>query len=528
MPYPSITPQEIEKELKTRFLQTGFLSLANLPHPSTFKDMERATTRIVKAIHTGEKIMLIGDYDVDGVTSTTLMKMFFNDIGVELEWIIPNRFKDGYGLSPSLIPRVEGYDLVITVDNGISAVYASQLCKEKGIDLIITDHHIVPSTIPEAYAIIDQKQEGCTFPYEEVCGAQIAWYLIASLNRALNTKIDTKAYLALVSIAIIADMMPLQHINRAMVISGLKLLNTSQLPAIRAFMEKLDKVALNADDIGFQIAPVLNSSGRMDDAKWSVEFLLSSNIYDARVRLERLIDFNNARKAIEQQITDEATTKANLNDNVLVITGEDWHEGVVGIVAARVGRRFEKPTLILTKSEQGELKGSGRSFDACNLFKITEPCRPLLHKFGGHDAAIGLSLPFENLELFREQINKNYELEKYEKSSFDPDILGELSFSHINFTLVNKMKLYEPYGQGNPRPKFISSNVIIEDVNDMGKEKEHRRFTFSQNGATQQAVLFKTKEVFNIGQVVRVIYGINENHFNNRITLQLMVEKIIK
>jgi len=527
MPYSPIIPQQIEKKLKERFFINGFLSLADLPKPSTFKDMDKATARIVKAIHTGEKIMLIGDYDVDGVTSTTLMKMFFNDIGVDLEWIIPNRFKDGYGLSPNLIPRVEGYNLVITVDNGISAVYASQLCKEKGIDLIITDHHIVPSTVPDAYAIVDQKQEECTFPYEEVCGAQITWYLIASLNKALNSQIDIKPYLGVVSIAIIADMMPLQHINRAMVTAGLKLLNRSELPAIRAFMDKLDKVALNAEDIGFQIAPVLNSAGRMDDAKWSVEFLLSDNIYDARVRLDRLIDFNTSRKAIEQKITDEAIEKANLNDNVLVIAGEDWHEGVVGIVAARVGRRFEKPTIILTKSEQGELKGSGRSFHVCNLFKITEPCRPLLHKFGGHDSAIGLSLAPENLEQFRKQINQNYELENYEESHFDPDILGELRFSHIDFTLVNKMKSYEPYGQGNPRPKFISSNVIIEDVNDMGKEKEHRRFTFSQNGATQQAVLFKTKEVFHIGQVVTVIYGINENHFNNRVTLQLMVEKIV-
>ena len=527
MPYFPITPQQIEKKLKERFFINGFLSLADLPKPSTFKDMDKATARIVKAIHTGEKIMLIGDYDVDGVTSTTLMKMFFNDIGVELEWIIPNRFKDGYGLSANLIPRVEGYDLVITVDNGISAVYASQLCQEKGIDLIITDHHIVPSVIPQAYAIVDQKQEACTFPYEEVCGAQIAWYLIASLNRALKSEIDIKPYLGLVSIAIIADMMPLQHINRAMVTAGLKLLNRSELPAIRAFMEKLDKVVLNAEDIGFQIAPVLNSSGRMDDAKWSVEFLLSDNIYDARVRLERLIDFNTSRKAIEQQITDEAVEKANLNDNVLVITGENWHEGVVGIVAARVGRRFEKPTIILTKSEQGELKGSGRSFHVCNLFKITQSCRPLLHKFGGHDAAIGLSLASENLEQFRREINQNYEAQNYKETSFDPDILGELHFSHINFNLINAMKSYEPYGQGNPRPKFISSNVIIEDVNDMGKEKEHRRFTFSQNGITQQAVLFKTKEVFHIGQVVTVIYGINENHFNNRVTLQLMVEKII-
>ena len=527
MPYLQINPKSIEELLKARFKDEGFLSLADLPKPSTFKDMDKATTRIVQAIHRGEKIVLIGDYDVDGVTSTTLMKMFFNEIGVELEWIIPNRFKDGYGLSPNLIPRIKGCDLVITVDNGISAVTAALQCKEQGMDLIITDHHLLPSVVPEAFAIVDQKQPDCNFPHAEVCGAQIAWYLIASLNKALNAQIDMKSYLGLVSIAIIADMMPLQHINRAMVVAGLKLLNRSELPAIRAFMEKLDKVALNADDIGFQIAPVLNSSGRMDDAKWSVEFLLSSNIYDARVRLERLVDFNNSRKETEQKITDEALALVNPNDDVIVVAGDDWHEGVVGIVAARVGRKFEKPTIILTKSEHGELKGSGRSFHICNLFKITNLCRSMLHKFGGHSAAIGLSLATENLNLFREQINKNYRAENYDVTNFNPDILGELSFSHIDFKLVNMMKCYEPFGQGNPRAKFITHNVTIEDVNDMGKEKEHRRFTFSHNGVTQQGVLFKTKEIFHIGDVVTVIYGINENHFNNRVTLQLMVEKII-
>ncbi len=526
MPYSPITPTQIAQKLQRRFSKDGHLSLADLPKPSQFKDMERATARIVKAIHTGEKIMLIGDYDVDGVVSTTLMAMFFDEIGVELEWIIPNRFRDGYGLSPNLMPRVEGFDLVFTVDNGIAAVEAAKMCREMGIDLIITDHHIVPATVPEAYAIVDQKQEECPFPYEEVCGAQIAWYLIASLSRALNAQIDLKGYLGLVSIAIIADMMPLQHINRAMVKAGLQLLNRSELPAIKAFMQRLDKVALNAEDIGFQIAPVLNSAGRMDDAKWSVEFLLSSNIYDARVRLERLVEFNENRKAIEQKITDEATKQVDINDDILVVAGEDWHEGVVGIVAARIGRRFEKPCIVLTRDENGDFKGSGRSFHVCNLFKVTGLCRPLLKKFGGHEAAIGLSLEAQNLEQFKQEIQQHYQAQNYSKQLIDPDILGELSFSDINFELVNLLKSFEPYGQGNPRPKFISTNVIIEDVNDMGREKEHRRFTFSQNGITQQAVLFKTKEVFHIGEVVSVIYGINENHFNNRITLQLMVEKI--
>lgn len=527
MPYPKITPQEIEQKLQKRFLKDGHLSLANLPKPSAFKDMERAVARIVKAIHTGEKIMLIGDYDVDGVTSTTIMKKFFTEIGVQLDWIIPNRFRDGYGLSKNLIPRIEGYDLVFTVDNGIAAVEAAALCEKMGIDLVITDHHIVPKVIPKAYAIVNQKQEDCPFPYEEICGAQIAWYLIAALNKALNANIEMKSYLGLVSIGIIADMMPLQHINRAMVKAGLQVLNRSNLPAIKAFMEKLDKEVLNAEDIGFQIAPALNAAGRMDDAKWSVEFLLSDNIYDARVRLDRLKDFNENRKAIEQKITDEATQKVDGNDDVIVVAGENWHEGVVGIVAARIGRRFEKPCIVLTQGENGDYKGSGRSFHVCNLFKITTACRSLLNKFGGHEAAIGLSLDAEKLETFRKEIQRQYRAENYSEQLVDLEILGDLNFSDISFELVKRLKLYEPYGQGNPRPKFISINVIIEDVNDMGKEKEHRRFTFSQNGVIQQAVLFKTKEVFHIGQVVSVIYGLNENHFNNRVTLQLMVEKIL-
>jgi single-stranded-DNA-specific exonuclease len=322
-------------------------------------------------------------------------------------------------------------------------------------------------------------------------------------------------------------MMPLQHINRAMVLAGLQLLDRSELPAIKAFREKLDKTSLSSEDIGFQIAPVLNSAGRMDDAKWSVEFLMSQNILDARIRLERLVNFNDNRKAIEQKITEEALKQVNSDDKVIVVAGEEWHEGVVGIVSARVGRIYEKPTIVLTRSKNGDLKGSGRSFGECNLFKITQGCRELLNKFGGHHAAIGLSLPIENLEPFRKKLQKNYLAQNYNENIIDPDILGELSFSHINFNLVNMMKQFEPYGQANSRPKFITSNVTIEDVANMGKNSEHRRFSFSQNGVVQQGVLFKTKELFTIGQTLSIIYGVNENHFNNRTTLQLIIDKVI-
>jgi len=526
--YKQITPNEIRAKILSRFAKDGFLSLSNLPHPSKFKDMDRATQRIVQAIYNQEKIVLIGDYDVDGVVSTTLMKLFFDEIGVTLDWLIPNRFRDGYGLSSNIIPRIVGYDLAITVDNGISAVEASKLCQENGIDLIITDHHLLPKVLPTAYAIIDQKQEECNFPYSEVCGAQIAWYLIASLNRELGQNIDTKSYLGLVSIAIIADMMPLQHINRAMVIIGLKLLPKSRLPAIKAFMEKLDKTVLNAEDIGFQIAPVLNSAGRMEDAKYAVEFLLSSNIYDAKIRLDRLIEFNDNRKATEQQITQEALKLVNPKDKVIVVDGENWHEGVVGIVAARVGRIHKKPTIILTKSEQGDLKGSGRSFHICNLFKITNESKKLLNRFGGHHSAIGLSLPYNNLEEFKKQLQLSYLAQNYSEDIIDPDILGELSFGDIDFNLINIIKEFEPYGQANSRPKFITYDVIVEDIATMGKEGEHKRFLFSHNGSIHKGVLFKTQQEFNVGDRVDIVYTINENHFNNRVSLQLMIEDITR
>jgi single-stranded-DNA-specific exonuclease len=523
--YPILTLQALETLLNRRFKE-GFLSLKDLPQPSTFKDMDRATVRIVDAIKNKEKITIIGDYDVDGVTSTTLMKLFFDEIEYPVEWIIPNRFRDGYGLSANIIPRILGTDLAITVDNGISAVYAAKLCKEEGIDLIITDHHLLAPEIPEAYAIIDQKQNECTFPYSDVCGAQIAWYLIASLKNALNVKINMMEYMELVSIAIIADMMPLQHINRAMVIAGTKALSKSTKPAIKAYLEHSQKTILSSEDIAFFLAPILNSAGRMEDASFAVDFLSSKNIYDARVRLERLIDFNTSRKATEQDITQKAMLQVDHDDEVIVVVGEGWHEGVVGIVAARVARAYEKPCIVLTQNEEGLLKGSGRSFGECDLFAIVDGCREHLEKFGGHQAAIGLSLQKKSLEAFKIKVQKIFAEGEYIKEMVDPDIVGDLHFSNISFDLTTLVKKYEPYGQGNPRPKFISTNVEILQVDSMGKEGEHLRFSFAQDGIVMQGVKFKSKEVFEAGQKVTLTYTVNENHFRGNINLQLMIDKV--
>jgi len=524
MPEP-LTLNRLSSLLQSRF-EEGFLTLNDLPKPHMFKDMEKATVRIVEAIQNKEKITIIGDYDVDGVTSTTLMRLFFEEIDYPVAWIIPNRFTDGYGLSANIIPRIKGTDLAITVDNGISAVYAAKLCKEKEIDLIITDHHLLPPELPEAYAIIDQKQPECTFPYDEVCGAQIAWYLIASLKNRLNVPIDMKFYMELAAIAIIADMMPLRHINRTMVVAGLQLLSKSDRPAIRAYREHMQKEALSAEDIGFFLGPLLNSAGRMEDASHAVEFLTASNIYDARVRLQRLIDFNEVRKATETEITKAALSLADKDASVIVVAGESWHEGVVGIVAARVARELKKPCIILSKNEAGVLKGSGRSFGSCDLFALVDQTRPLLMKFGGHAAAVGLSLEACNLQPFIDALQKHYDTTNDNMVEEDPDIVGSLHFNDISFSLTGLLKKFEPYGQGNPVPKFLTRNVQILQASKMGKEGNHLRFLFEQDGVTHQGVQFKTEAVYMPGIRADIVYTVNENHFRGNTTLQLMVEEV--
>jgi len=522
---PTITPGALEQLLTARFKE-GFLSLKDLPHPSAFKDMERATARIVSAIKNREKITIIGDYDVDGVTSTTMMQTFFDEIAYPAEWIIPNRFRDGYGLSANIISRIKGTDLAITVDNGISALHAAQLCKEEGIDLIITDHHIPAPEVPQAYAIIDQKQEACSFPYEEVCGAQIAWYLIASLKNALGIKINMMPYMELAAIAIIADIMPLQHINRAMVLAGTKALSKSSRPAIRAYLEYRQQEGITSEDIAFGLAPMLNAAGRMEDASFAVEFLSAGNIYDARVRLERLIGFNTLRKAVEEEITSKALQQADRNDAVIIVAGEGWHEGVVGIVAARVARIFEKPCIVLSENEMGILKGSGRSYGNNDLFDIVNGCREHLEKFGGHKAAIGLSLSKRHLEAFRTQVGEICRKREVPEETADPEIVGELLFSEISFSLTAIMKKYEPYGAGNPRPKFITENVTILQADRMGKEGEHMRFSFVQEGNVMPGVKFKSKASYSPGERVTIVYTVNENHFRGNTTLQLMIDRI--
>lgn len=517
--------EALERVLHQRF-DEGFLSLKDLPHPHSFKDMAKATNRIVQAIHRGQKIVLIGDYDVDGVVSTALMKLFFAEIGVELTTIIPNRFHDGYGLSANIIPRIKDYDLAITVDNGIAAVEAAQMCKEYGIELIITDHHLLPPTLPDAYAIVDQKQEDCDFPYGEICGAQIAWYLISSLKIALQVNVDIKSYLELVAIAVIADVMPLKHINRAIVVAGLQLINQSSRPALRALKEKFGKESVGSEDIGFLIAPILNSAGRLEDASYALEFLIARNVYEAKDALEILVEFNTKRKTIEESITKEAIATANSHDDVIVVYGDEWNEGVVGIVASRVANHFKKPSIIL--SQKGEkLKGSGRSFGECNLFEIVSEAKEHLLGFGGHKAAIGLGMELEHFEAFKAALQTNFQTKNYNQNIADEAIVGIMGFGLIDFRLTQLLSRYEPYGHENAKPKFLSSGVEVVHCDRIGKNKEHLRLIVAQDGVSLAGIKFKTDLDLKVGDTIDISYHVNENHFRGEVSIQLMLDEIV-
>ncbi|MCB4743142.1 MAG: single-stranded-DNA-specific exonuclease RecJ [Sulfurovum sp.] len=520
----SLTLDALEKLLYSRFKE-GFLTLKDLPQPHVFKDMQCTTERIISAIKNKEKIIIIGDYDVDGVIATTLMKLFFEEINYPVKWIIPNRFKDGYGLSEKIIPHIVGTDLAITVDNGISAINAAKRCKILGIDLIITDHHLLPPQIPKAYAIINPKQTDCTFPYKEICGAQIVWYLIASLKNTLNIKIDMMAYMELVAIAIIADVMPLKHINRTMVIAGLQRLSKSQRPSVRAYKEYIKKEQFSSEDIGFFLAPLLNSAGRMDDASYAVNFLISTNIYDARVHLQQLISFNEARKMTEETITKMVLESIDTKAAVTVVSGKGWHEGVVGIVAARVARKIKRPCIVLSDNGKGVLKGSGRSFGNCDLFATVNPFREQLEKFGGHAMAIGLSLRVEVLEAFKHSLRKHYVAIEEQNSS--DELIGTLHFKDISFALTSLIKRFEPFGHSNPTPRFYTPKVCILQSSPMGKEGNHLRFLFKQDGIVHQGVQFRANTIYAPNTMVDIIYTVNKNIFRGDISLQLMVDEII-
>jgi len=523
-------PKQLTKQTLFELLSARFgeeKKLSHIPNPALLHDGEKAAKIIAHAINSKKKITLVGDYDVDGVSSSAIMVEFFKLIPYPLEVIIPNRFNDGYGVSPNLLNKIET-DLIITVDNGITATEAAKICKNRGIDLIITDHHTPPDILPDAKAIVDPKLSKCSYPFKDICGAEVAWLVLALLKKELKLNINMKEFLDVLALAIIADIMPLTDINRTLVKEGLKVLISSKRPASVIIRDFLNKSKISSEDIAFLIAPRLNSAGRMEDASLALDFLTAQDTHKAYLCFEKLNSLNELRKELEAQCTKEAISKANPNQLVVVVAQEGWHEGIVGIVASRVVEHFGKPAIILS-IENETAKGSARSIGDVDIYKLIKQSSEFLLKFGGHKMAAGLSMDKNNIEDFSNAINKY--AKQIDKKDFVPknNITGILDIEDIDFELLDILERFEPYGEANPRPTFLFEDAHITDITLMGKDKSHSKITIKQNQHTQKTTqIIAFRQVFEMPQNKKITcsYKVSKNEFNGKISVQLLVDKI--
>ncbi|NQY25304.1 MAG: single-stranded-DNA-specific exonuclease RecJ [Campylobacteraceae bacterium] len=517
-----ITSEHLTALLEERHKNNPYAKLSNIPKPDSFKDIKIATKRVKEAITNKETITIVGDYDVDGIVSTTIMVDFFKTISYPINYIIPNRFKHGYGLSPKIVDQIEE-GLVITVDNGISAYEASVLLKEKNIDLIITDHHTVGDKIPLALAIINTKQKDCNFPFKDICGAQIAWYFCAAIKKELDLNVDMSSFMDILCIAIIADIMPMNSLNYTMVKFGLQKFKNSKRPALLQLKQSLNKTVYTSDDVGFFIAPKLNSAGRLEDASIALEFLLSPDTFSAQNNLDYLNELNNQRKVLQNEINNQAVRQVNKNDKVIVVWNENWHEGVIGIVASKLCHAFKRPAFVFSITN-GIAKGSARANSEINLHTLISTTSDLLLGFGGHKNAAGMALKEENLEEFRKNLNlniNNYDEELY----INTKTLGELDVSSVSMDFLNVIERYEPYGQDNLKPIFTVSNANIIKKEIFGKDKSHLKLYLESFGFYYEAILFGETKLE--GKSVSFIVSLNKNEFRGRCNTQFLIQEIL-
>ncbi len=520
----ALTKEEIRLLLAKRFEKDSFKSLSSLPSYKLFKDIKKAALRVVQAIKNKEQIAIVGDYDVDGVVSTCILSDFLENFSDKLKIIIPNRFIDGYGVSEDIIDRINS-SLVITVDNGISAVDAAKKAKEKNIDLIITDHHNIPEELPDAYAIINPKQKDCTFPYKEICGAQVAWYLVAAIKNEMGLEFNLLRYIDLLSVAIIADMMELKEFNRAMVKRGLKEINSSKRVAWIAVKEVFRKDNFVSEDISYLLAPLLNSAGRLKSAVLALNFLKSRTLQEAISYLNEIVLLNEKRKEIEKELFESCVLSVDESKDIVIAWGEGWHEGVIGIVAARVARRFKKPAIILSV-KNGRAKGSARSFGEVDILSLIKEAKEYLLGFGGHKGAAGVSLEVQNLEVFKKKLEE--EAAKLDRRLFTPlkEVLGEIDAREIDFELLELLEEYEPYGQRNPKPVFKIRDAKVKKSRLLGRENSHQKLIIESKTAILESIDFNYDKLAKNGSIVDLVFTISKNSYRGYITPQLLIEEI--
>ncbi|HKJ45727.1 MAG TPA: single-stranded-DNA-specific exonuclease RecJ [Balneolales bacterium] len=515
--------------------------LKDIHDPFLMKDMDAAACRVAKAIRESEKAVVYGDYDVDGTTATSIMYTFLKDFGCDVQYYIPHRFKEGYGISNEGVKFAEEQHagLIISVDCGITAVEEAKYAKELGIDMVICDHHTVGDSIPDALAVLDPKRPDCEYPFDGLSGAGVAFKLIQAvlIKLGLPKEVAFK-FLDLLAISIASDIVPIVDENRILMREGLKLLNTNPRPGIKALMKliKLQPGHIGTSQIVFSIGPRINAAGRLGDATTAVELQIAETEEEGAARAHELEAINLKRRQIDADTMEKAMNILDQEfdiekDSSVVLHDPEWHLGVIGIVASRLVDRYCRPTIMLSTVD-GMVKGSARSIKGFNIYNALKKCDDLLVQFGGHEYAAGLTLMEDQLDLFRERFNEIV-FEQLNEEDFEPELIidADLDLSMVDARFWKVLRQFEPFGPKNLKPIFVSKGLrVIGNPTVVGNG--HLKMKVAQNGsAVYDAIGFNMHEFLPAVRTCKngclnMAYVLEENTWHNRTTIQMRIKDI--
>lgn len=504
-----------------------------LSDPFLLKDMDKAAARITRAVDNMEKIAVYGDYDADGVTSTAMRYSYLETRGADVIFYIPQREGEGYGMNMGAVEylKEQGVSLIVTVDNGISSVQEVARANELGIDVVVTDHHRPQEILPDAVAVVDAYRPDDTSPYKHFSGVGIAFKLLMALEDGAGDVEDLlEAYSDLAAIGTIGDIVPLTGENRTLIRAGLERLSQSDRPGVQALLENagIAGKVLTSTNVAFTLVPRINATGRMGAPERAVRLLISGYEEEAEVLSEEICADNEERRRVEAEIAEAAfadiEAKGYMKDRVVVVDGENWHHGVIGIVASRVTERCGKPCMIISHGET-EAKGSGRSIEGFSLFEAICACGDLLIKFGGHPMAAGITLKPENIEAFRKRINQ-YAAEHFPQMPTQTVTLDcKLNPAALSVSMAQSLTQLEPFGNGNPQPVFGLFNMELSNVTPVGGGG-HLRLTLEKNGAVITAMRFNTKPEelpYHIGDKIDLAVQLEAREFRGQPSLTVIV-----
>lgn len=501
--------------------------------PFDFPDMYKAVKRIKTALDNFERIAVYGDYDADGVTATTLLYSYLEMQGADVVYAVPNRHTEGYGLSYSAIDNLSrmGAKLIITVDNGISAVEEAKYIRELEMELIVTDHHLPSDVIPDAVAVVDPHRKDCILGFKDYAGVGVAYKLICALEGGENE--ITHSFLDLVTIGTIADVMPLRNENRSIVRRGIELLNDTERIGLQQLIEVagLEDKAIRSGSVAFGLSPRINAAGRIGTADRAIRLLLCDDYDEAKSLAEEINEDNASRQHTEQEILGQAIEIIEANtqwkyDRVIVVSGKGWHDGVIGIVASRLVEKYGKPTIVITESGDMTAKGSGRSIDGFGLYDALCACENVLDHYGGHTLAAGLGLKVENIPAFRKAVNDYAFTQDIQHPIQNIDF--KINPSCVNVELLDVIDSLEPFGASNTQPVFGLYNMTLTDITPIGSGK-HLRLTLRRGDSTLTAVLFRMTQLdfpYVTGDVVDVAATFESNEYLGQVRLSILVRNI--